>query len=172
MADSADVGLTCGAITASGDVTIGSATEYISIGSSTASVIGAYSNALGYSYQLIGDSTSSAGPAIFRFGAGGTTEWRSTNRSDSGTTDLAFGRDSAGVLGIYTSTAKTTKGALTCGAITASGAVMETPTQSTINPTTVNIPTGQRRGWYNSTLAEFRDWVNIGGTLMKSAAYT
>ena len=42
MADSADVGLTCGAITASGDVTIGSATEYISIGSSTASVIGSF----------------------------------------------------------------------------------------------------------------------------------
>ena len=68
--------------------------------------------------------------------------------------------------------ALTLGGQLTCGAITASGAVMETPTQSTINPTTVNIPTGQRRGWYNSTLAEFRDWVNIGGTLMKSAAYT
>ena len=58
------------------------------------------------------------------------------------------------------------------GNITAQGAVMETPTQSTINPTTVNIPTGKRRGWYNSTLAEFRDWVNIGGTLLKSAAYT
>lgn len=61
---------------------------------------------------------------------------------------------------------------LSAGAITASGAVMETPTQSAINPTTVNIPAGQRRGWYNSTLAEFRDWVNIGGTLLKSAAYT
>jgi hypothetical protein len=58
------------------------------------------------------------------------------------------------------------------GAITASGAIQETPTQSALDPTTTNIPSGKRQGWYNSTLAEFRDWVNIGGTLLKSAAYT
>lgn len=62
--------------------------------------------------------------------------------------------------------------ALTCGAITASGTIQETPTQSALDPTTANIPSGKRQGWYNSTLAEFRDWVNIGGTLLRSAAYT
>ena len=62
--------------------------------------------------------------------------------------------------------------ALTCGAITASGAIQETPTQSASDPTITDIPTGKRMGWYNSTSGEFRDWVNIGGTLKKSAAYT
>jgi hypothetical protein len=61
---------------------------------------------------------------------------------------------------------------LTCGAITASGAIQETPTQSSLNPTTTDIPSGKRMGWYNTTLGEFRDWVNIGGTLLKSAVYT
>lgn len=61
---------------------------------------------------------------------------------------------------------------LACGAITASGAIQETPTQSSLNPTTTDIPSGKRMGWYNTTLSEFRDWVNIGGTLLKSAAYT
>jgi len=58
------------------------------------------------------------------------------------------------------------------GAITASGPIQETPTQSALDPTTTNIPSGKRQGWYNSALSEFRDWVNIGGTLLKSAAYT
>ena len=35
-----------------------------------------------------------------------------------------------------------------------------------------DIPAGKARRWYNSTLNEVRDWVNIGGTLRKSAAYT
>lgn len=52
------------------------------------------------------------------------------------------------------------------------GPIQETPTQSALDPTTTNIPSGKRQGWYNSTLSEFRDWVNIGGTLLKSAAYT
>lgn len=60
----------------------------------------------------------------------------------------------------------------TTGSVTASGAIQETPTQSALDPTTTNIPSGKRQGWYNSTLSEFRDWVNIGGTLLKSAAYT
>jgi len=61
---------------------------------------------------------------------------------------------------------------LSCGAITASGAIQETPTQSAVDPTITDIPKGKRMGWYNSTSGEFRDWVNIGGTLKKSAAYT
>jgi hypothetical protein len=65
-----------------------------------------------------------------------------------------------------------TKLATFSGAITASGAIQETPTQSSLNPTTTNIPSGKRMGWYNTALGEFRDWVNIGGTLLKSAAYT
>lgn len=120
-ANSADADLTCAAITASGDIIAGTATDFISISASTSSVIGAYSNALGYHYQLIGDSTGGGGPMVFRIGAGGTIEWRSTNRADTGTTDLAFGRDSANVFGIYTDSTKATKAALTCGAITASG---------------------------------------------------
>lgn len=40
-----------------------------------------------------------------------------------GTTDTAIGRDSAGVVGLYTTSTGSTKAALTCGAITASGLV-------------------------------------------------
>ena len=96
--------------------------------------------------------------------------WSSTSDA-RGAKDTGVVRSSSGVVEINNGTVGTLRD-LSCRNVVASGAVMETPTQSTINPTTVNIPTGQRRGWYNSTLAEFRDWVNIGGTLMKSAAYT
>lgn len=113
-----------GTVSHGGDLKVGaSSVEYINIGSDSNSVIKAYSNALGEHYALIGDSTGSGGPMIFRIGSGGTIEWRSTTRADAGTTDLAYGRDSAGVFGIYTDSSKATKGALTCGAITASGAV-------------------------------------------------
>jgi hypothetical protein len=54
----------------------------------------------------------------------------------------------------------------------ASGFIQETPRQSTLNPTVSDIPTGKSQRWYNSVTGEFRDWVNIGGTLLKSAAYT
>jgi len=110
-----------GLITAAGDLQVGTATENITLQSNTSSVISAYSNSLGAHYQLIGDSTGSGGPMIFRIGAGGTFEYRSTNRADAGTTDLAFGRDAANVFGIYTNSTKTTKADLTCRAITASG---------------------------------------------------
>lgn len=54
----------------------------------------------------------------------------------------------------------------------ATAPIQDTPKQSTVDPTITDIPTGKRMGWYNSTSGEFRDWVNIGGTLKKSAAYT
>jgi hypothetical protein len=110
------------AITASGDIRVGaSSVEYINLSSNTNSTIQAYSNALGAHYLLIGDSTGSGGPMEFRIGAGGLLSWQSTNRADAGTTDLAFGRDSAGVLGAWTTTAKTTRAAFTAADITASG---------------------------------------------------
>jgi hypothetical protein len=58
------------------------------------------------------------------------------------------------------------------GEITANGSIQETPRQSTLNPTVLDIPSGKSQRWYNSALNEVRDWVNIGGTLYKSAAYT
>jgi hypothetical protein len=122
---------TSGAITASGDVKVGaSAVEYILIGSSTGSVISAYSNSLGYHYMLIGDSTGSGGPMIFRIGAQGTLEWQSTNRSDAGSSDLAIGRASAGLLGIYTDNTRATLANLSCAAITASGQITQVPPSS------------------------------------------
>ncbi len=56
--------------------------------------------------------------------------------------------------------------ALTCGAL------QWQPRQSSLDPTTSDIPSGRRVSWYNSTTNEFRDWVNMGGVLLKSAAYT
>jgi len=86
------------------------------------------------------------------------------------TLNTYFVRNSASSIGLKG--ASGIDAALTCSAVTASGAIQETPTQSSLDPTTTNIPSGKRMGWYNSALGEFRDWVNISGTLLKSAAYT
>lgn len=40
------------------------------------------------------------------------------------------------------------------------------------DPTTVDIPAGFGARWKNTTNGEIRDWVNDGGTMKKSAAYT
>jgi hypothetical protein len=66
---------------------------------------------------------------IFRIGAQGTLEWQSTNRSDAGSSDLAIGRASAGLLGIYTDNTRATLANLSCAAITASGLIK--PQQAT-----------------------------------------
>jgi hypothetical protein len=59
--------------------------------------------------------------------------------------DLSLSRDSAGVFGIYTDSTKTTKGALTCGAITASGALNLAPiTKAALLLLTPNAATGGR----------------------------
>jgi hypothetical protein len=57
-----------------------------------------------------------------KFNRGTTLEWYNADyRADTNSSDLAVGRDSANTLGIYTDGTKATKGALACGAITASG---------------------------------------------------
>jgi hypothetical protein len=61
---------------------------------------------------------------------------------------------------------------ITCAGITASGAIQETYRTSTLDPTISDIGSGKRQGWYNTVATEFRDWVNVSGTLLKSAAYT
>lgn len=86
--------------------------------------------------------------------------------------DGTFGAAADNTYDIGEAAARRPKNIYAAGQITAGGAIQETPTQSSIDPTTTDIPTGKRKGWYNSTLGEFRDWVNIGGTLFKSAAYT
>ena len=162
-----DAGLKCGTITASGTIYIGGNTIYMNTNG--------YVRLADFAYIRSGGNWGLVDIAPMTASQAGTLRlynnlWSTTNyeRLDigQGVAGDAFIRTAAGGTG--------TRRNLTLDAstITASGAVMETPTQSTINPTTVNIPTGQRRGWYNSTLAEFRDWVNIGGTLLKSAAYT
>jgi hypothetical protein len=58
------------------------------------------------------------------------------------------------------------------GAAEFSGSVKETYKQSTLDPTTSDIASGKRQGWLNTVLDEFRDWVNVGGVMRKSSAYT
>lgn len=53
------------------------------------------SNGLGRHFLLQGDTTGSAGPAKLGFGSGGTIEWQSTARQDSGSVDLVILRDGA-----------------------------------------------------------------------------
>ncbi len=109
-------------VLANGSVRVGTdANEYIEFDAGSISVIRCNSNALGMHYLLIGDSTGGGGPMIFRIGAQGTLEWQSTNRADAGTSDIAIGRASAGVLGIYTNNSRATLANLACSAINASG---------------------------------------------------
>lgn len=58
------------------------------------------------------------------------------------------------------------------GILEVTGPIQETYRTSSLDPTVSDIGSGKRQGWYNTTATEFRDWVNVGGTLYKSAAYT
>lgn len=208
-----------GAITASGDVTIGGIVNSTYAGGqlrfNTQNITGRVSQYFDYEGKVSTTSTGSYGWSA-----------SSTDATAAGSWDTRISRSSAGVVQLGT-TSNNALGSLLCGAITASGAItgtyftatntgagygyklagncalhssagattlrsysgndivlvdddrlriaapiQDTPTQSALDPTTTNIPSGKRQGWYDSTLSEFRDWVNIGGTLLKSAAYT
>mgnify|MGYP003525134718 CR=1 FL=1 len=74
----------------------GNANDFVAIGQSGNNrTICSSSNALGLSYQLLGDYSGSGGPMELRMGSGATFTWRSTARSDAGSTDLTIGRKSA-----------------------------------------------------------------------------
>jgi len=110
--------VSAGAITASGKITTGT---------STTSQQGLLTNRIDPIDQggvLIGFGSGSIGTMIvnqFNVVYQSTTRkvFSSTTNLNS-TADLSYGRDSAGVFGIYTTAAGSTKAALTCGAITAS----------------------------------------------------
>jgi len=191
MADSADAAITAGAITANGVVNVTPKVEVIYSGTTPATpaygsiaLVGTTFSSSPYiggglcsdrlqglwfpdGVPVMGTRTSLAAGATF-------TTWLAFGSTTGvgGQTSSFPGFNASGTTFRIRLADNSADAPLSAGAITASGTVMETPTQSSINPTTVNIPSGQRRGWYNSTLAEFRDWVNIGGTLLKSAAYT
>lgn len=180
--------LTCGAITASGKVQ-GSYFKGGAVGSGLAPIVqfpvsgsyqvGIYSPA---SYQLAfgmteagdGGAASAAYLGLLYDFTTAALSWGMSTRDvmlARHSTGPALNVQAAGGLRVL-NLAGSADAALTCGAITASGTIQETPTQSALDPTTTNIPSGKRQGWYNTALSEFRDWVNIGGTLLKSAAYT
>ncbi len=80
---------------------VNSANNKLRIGNPSSADSGAISyasNNLGEHYSFVGDTTGSGGPAQLKFGAGATITWQSTNRSDSGSVDLALQRDAAGTL--------------------------------------------------------------------------
>lgn len=56
-------------------------------------------NAIGLTYQLIGDNTGSGGNAVLAFGASGEITWQSTNRQDAGSVALSLRKDADNVLG-------------------------------------------------------------------------
>ena len=152
--------LTCGAITASGNVGIGGASLTPPLNIQAAS-----SGALGI--DIYGRVSNNASLINFYTNAGASQSYISSDSANG----LSFAQVSNLAMHFYTNNVERLTIAA-AGAITASGAIQETPKQSSLNPTTTDIPSGKRMGWYNSTLSEFRDWVNIGGTLYKSAAYT
>lgn len=173
-ADSADIAVTCGAITASGP----------SLLQNSADSVNAFQvlNAAG-SEVLRLDTTNRtfiAGGDAFavRSATGGAYIYNggflaATNASNASSAvgDTFQSRASAGVWRFGTTSTGSDAG-IQCGSIAASGSIQDTPRQSTLNPTVSDIPTGKAQDWYNSVAGEYRRWVNIGGTLLKSAAYT
>jgi len=178
--------LTVGAITASGSVMVGNAVSGQIFGIQAGNGVSAGSDfsylrfstnwgnidfkSWGGRLGLYGTGLSQVASPAFVIDSTGSFS-ASSGTAFTASSDVFQSRASAGVWRFGTTSTGTDAG-IVCGAITASGAIQETPTQSALDPTTANIPTGKRQGWYNSTLSEFRDWVNIGGTLLKSAAYT
>ena len=179
--DSADAALTCGAITASGNVT-GPVFVYPNTttpaypasgmvafcpGSSDWNLRSPY----GQAYIQIGGGSATNVSSYGTMMIGGTGGVRLQSNPQASGPSVFLKVPSTSALNLR-NTADSADIDLTCGAITASGSIQETPTQSASDPTTSDIPAGKRMGWYNTTTGEFRDWVNIGGTLKKSAAYT
>jgi hypothetical protein len=161
--------ITCGAITAA-SIGVNATTAKISFPSTA---------------QISYDTASGGGSATHFFRENGTSylQVAGGNGEIQGTRAYTFGMTTAAApsLALYLADANTlelnnrTPGTFRdfkARAITASGALQETPRQSSITPSILDIPTGKRQGWYNTTLSEFRDYVNMGGTLLKSAAYT
>ena len=142
--------VTCGAITASGTVLPASS------GSQALGSTSAYWGTLHLttlkSAGAINVNTNGTGYGAFAFGSNGYLD--------------------ADQLTIRSNNQVSTRLVVSSSSITSTIPLAWTPQQSSLDPTTIDIPSGRRVSWYNSTLAEFRDWVNIGGTLLKSAAYT
>ena len=173
-ANTADAALTCGAITASGSMTtfdgfrLSGATVNRSI-------------TFGGTIQDYSHSDNAATSRRFRWLANNATELANL-WTDSGQSKLfEVICPSASRIGRITRAASGQTANLdewhnsignVIAFVSSGGAFQETPTQSALNPTNINIPSGRRQGWYNTALTEFRDWVNIGGTLLKSAAYS
>lgn len=164
--NSADAPIACGAITASGNVTSAQSNATVAATVTTTLDSGGTRPGLTISYPGFTGFCGwySVGMQI------GTFTQAPVRVVTNNVTRVTFADTSGAVT--FTGPVSGITTLATTAAITSGGAIQDTPTQSSLNPTTTNIPSGKRQGWYNSTLAEFRDWVNIGGTLLKSASYT
>ena len=91
--------------------------DYVSVGGTSNNVIESSANALGKSYQLIGDTTGGGGAAEFRQGSGSLISWRSTTRSDSGSNDTGLSRGAAGKVYVGNGTAGNDTGTLNAAAV-------------------------------------------------------
>lgn len=129
-------------------LTCGAINSSLGYGITSAAGMAQINNGAGTVYAYLGNASSQLnGQTLFIDTTSGAHTWTS-----NGTRDMVFVPSS--------------------GRLKVTGSIQDTPAQSALDPTTTNIPSGKRQGWYNSTITEFRDWVNIGGTLLKSAAYT
>lgn len=130
--------------------------------------------------QTFGITMSTSNAFVVRHGRGDTTMVRTTDGivstfSPAGYGALSLGNGSNAIGAYFTIPVAGTlairnaahgDAALMAGAITASGPIQETPRQSSLAPTTTDIPSGKSQRWYNSTSGEFNDYINIGGTLL------
>ena len=75
-----------------------SANTFTKINMGTTGGVSFESNSLGEHFRIFGDTTGSGGPSELRFGSGALITWRSTARSDSGSSDLIVSRAAAASL--------------------------------------------------------------------------
>jgi len=138
--------------------------DFIAIGGSSNRTIGVCSNAVGYHYQIIGDTTGSGGPAEFRLGAQAIFSWRSSNRSDGGTGDTYISR------GTYTSTVTMT--IASPGVITWTSHGLSNGTRVYLT-TTGALPTGlsASTAYYvvNASTNTFQLAATVGGTAINTS---
>lgn len=173
LANSANAALTCGAITTSGLLTcgsIGSPANVIAIPDNGAYNYISGEASGGFSFKRASNIAfwcNTATGALISVSGGTFGFSPSTTNPVGGGTDIAIGRDSSNVLGIYTSSSKSVKAALTCAAITASGNVtLQNSTTSVLLTTEKTFTSSTNREYlslgYNSTSTYYELVSKVG----------
>ena len=141
---------------------------------------GTASNRVNLEFYAGGDSSNppmtvrgSANSSFVALGSNYQLVWADTTNSSTGTANLGIQRAGDGIMLLmannefrFQNLGATSWTPMQCGHITSSFQSLST------DPTTIDLPSGFHRRIKNTTSGEVRDWVNDGGVMKKSPAYT